>query len=291
MAYHLMKYHNFTNKRTGVLVVADPDNIGAYGSNRKRLIHRLKCAYIGRECDGTDCVFQNAQGHSRLAWHGTWHHMDGLVGSGQKALHVEFSYNSRGQAQYNKHAVLWPVFGNQRHAEALGSLGLDLKGADYKQRQVAAGLGCVIYNGGGPRHVDEDIIAAARDIMLAPFIQAVDELDESVADELARDPLALDTEYQQAAVDREYREAALALETEQAPGPPGPMMVDQVRALGAQPQRQLQEMQQLRERLRANVAMCVATVCCVSLLCVVYIATCFVRKLQFCRRPCRTYYY
>ena len=211
MAFHLMKYHNFTNGRTGVLVLGDHDNIGAYGSNHKKLIRRLTCAYIGREHDATDCVFQNGHGNLRLKWHGTWHHMNGLVASGDNALHVEFSFNGEGQARYGKHAVLWPLFGNRAQAEVLGALGLNLYGSDYKHRQVGCGLGAVMYNYPNARHIDEDIIRAARTIILPPFVQAVHELDESVARDLGRDPLASD---------REYQQAALALETWPEPEPP-----------------------------------------------------------------------
>ena len=34
--------------------------------------------------------------------------MNGLVASGDNALHVEFSFNGEGQAKYGKHAALWP---------------------------------------------------------------------------------------------------------------------------------------------------------------------------------------
>ena len=54
------------------------------------------------------------------------------------------------------------------------------------------------------RNIDADIIHAARLIVSPPFIRAIRALDETVARELARDRLALDQEYQ---------DAALALET------------------------------------------------------------------------------
>ncbi len=69
MTFVLMKYHNFTNRKTGVLVLGDHDNSGAYLRNYKRL-RSLKCAYIQ---DGAgDCVFENDEGVLRLKWHGTW---------------------------------------------------------------------------------------------------------------------------------------------------------------------------------------------------------------------------
>ena len=61
-----------------------------------------------------------------------------------------------------------------------------------------------MYNHPNVRNIDANIIHTARLILLPPFIRAIRALDETMARELARDRLALDQEYQ---------DAALALET------------------------------------------------------------------------------
>ena len=202
MAFVLMKYHNFTNRKTGVLVLGDHDNSGAYLRNDRRL-RSLKCAYIQDGAD--DCVFENDEGVLRLKWHGTWHHIKSHgVAAGTMALHCEFSYNGIGQTKYNKLLTAWPLFGYDSHKEALEALGLDLYGPDYKHRQCGLGFGTIMYDHPNVRNIDADIIQAARHIVLPPFIRAIRALDETVARELGRDRLALD---------REYQDAALALET------------------------------------------------------------------------------
>ena len=100
-SFHFLRYHNFSNNRSGCLVLQDVANSSdapATWENGTRRMRRFRCAYIQlpKQSDlGEDenCV-ATIGGMLTIRWHGTWHRrVDPVLRSGSLSLYAGFAYN------------------------------------------------------------------------------------------------------------------------------------------------------------------------------------------------------
>ena len=194
-SFHFLRYHNFSNNRSGCLVLQDVANsldAPTTWENASRRMGRFRCAYIQlpNQSDlgeDEDCVV-TIGGMLTIRWHGTWHRrVDPVLRSGSLSLYVEFAYN--GINRYGRKTdTLWPLRMSQPNHVLLHRMELTLVGQDYNHRQCAAGLHCHMFGATS----DLDIVRTARTVVLPEFLRQIATIPASIVSELAQDPLAHD---------------------------------------------------------------------------------------------------
>lgn len=200
-SFHFLKYHIFTNNRSGCHVFQDAAN-SSYEprnleTNTRIMNQRVKCAQIqlpnqSNLGEDNDCVC-TIGGVLTTTWHGTWHRRVDPVLTGSYGLYAEFSYNDIDR-ELRKSVTLWPLTMYQLSHVLFHHLDLNLMGSDHRRRQCTVGLGYHMYDAS-----KYDIVRIARTVILPRFLQHIATVPSSIVSELAQDPLAHDnTRIQQA---------------------------------------------------------------------------------------------